>query len=412
MRQSSLFTKIARTAPSDAVSANAALLERGGFVYKNSAGVYSYLPLGLRVIRKITDIIREEMDALGSNEMLMPALIDRKHLDATGRWDVPVGYRVRGIGDATDAFTLGWTHEEVITEIVSHHLSSYRDLPFSAYQVQAKFRNEPRAKSGVLRGKEFIMKDMYSFHVSQEDFEAFYEKAKAAYARVFTRCGLNAYCVKAAGGAFTGNTTHEFQVVSSVGEDVIYVCAECRYAENKEITKLKAGDACSQCRGVVEEKTAIEVGNIFPLGTKYSDAFNLIKITLASGKKQSVVMGSYGIGISRLMGTIAEIHHDAAGLVWPASVAPFTVHLLDLTKSGTAAQEAYEALQKEAVAVLWDDREASAGEKLASADVLGIPLRVVVSEKTAGKIEIKKRDSKETIVGTVTDLMSKVKNIV
>ncbi len=410
MRQSSFFVKTSKTVPTDAVSANAALLERGGFVYKNAAGVYSYLPLGLRVIRKITDIARQEMDALGSEEMLMPALISRKYLDATGRWDVPVGYRARGIGDADDAFALGWTHEEVLTEIVSHHLSSYRDLPFSAYQVQTKFRNEPRAKSGILRGKEFIMKDMYSFHASSEDFEAFYEKTKKAYANIFKRCGLDAYCAKAAGGAFTGNITHEFQVISPVGEDVIYACAQCRYAENKEITKLKVGDACPECKGIIEEKTAIEVGNIFPLGTKYSDAFNC-KFIAADGAKKPVIMGSYGIGISRLMGTIAEIHHDAAGLIWPLSVAPFAVHLLDFTKSGTQAREIYEALQKEGVAVLWDDRDASAGEKLATADLLGMPLRAVVSEATAGKIEIKARNDAEVKLGTIADVIRAAKKV-
>ncbi len=405
MKQSSLFAKTSKTAPSDAVSANAALLERGGFVYKNSAGVYSYLPLGWRVIKKIADIVREEMDALGSHEMLMPALVEKKYLDATGRWDVEVGYRAHGIGEAADAFALGWTHEEVLTEIVSHHVSSYRDLPFSAYQVQTKFRNEARAKSGILRGKEFIMKDMYSFHASQEDFEAFYEKTKQAYANVFRRCGLDAYCARAAGGAFTGNVTHEFQVVSSVGEDVIYVCPKCRYAENKEVATVKAGDACPACGGIMEEKTAIEVGNIFPLGTKYSDAFNL-KFIAEDGTKKPVVMGSYGIGISRLMGTIAEIRHDGGGLMWPMSVAPFAVHLLDLTKAGSAAGDVCGALQKEGIAVLWDDRQASAGDKLAAADLLGIPVRAVVSEKTGGKIEIKRRDSAEAKLGDIGELLA------
>jgi prolyl-tRNA synthetase len=404
MRQSSLFAKTSKTAPTDAVSANAALLERGAFVYKNSAGVYSYLPLGWRVIRKIADIVRQEMDALGSNEMLMPALVDKKYLEATDRWGVDVGYRVRGIGEAVDAFALGWTHEEVLTEIVSHHINSYRDLPFSAYQVQTKFRNEARAKSGILRGKEFIMKDMYSFHATQEDFESFYEKTKQAYANVFARCGLDAYCTRAAGGAFTGNITHEFQVVSPVGEDVIYVCPKCRYAENKEVATVVQGDACPECKGVIEEKTAIEVGNIFPLGTKYSDAFNLT-FTAEDGVKKPVIMGSYGIGVSRLMGAITEVHHDEAGLVWPASVAPFAVHLLDFTKAGDAAKNAYEALQKRGVAVLWDDRQTSAGDKLATADLLGIPVRAVISEKTGDMIEIKRRDSAETKLGGIADLI-------
>lgn len=404
MRQSSLFTKVSKTAPSDAVSANAALLERGGFVYKNSAGVYSYLPLGLRVIKNITDIVREEMNAIGSNELLMPALVEKKYLDATKRWDVEVGYRAHGIGEAVDAFALGWTHEEVLTELVSHYINSYRDLPFSAYQVQTKFRNEPRAKSGVLRGKEFIMKDMYSFHASQEDFEVFYEKTKQAYTNVFRRCGLDAYCTRAAGGAFTGNITHEFQVISPVGEDNIYVCSACRYAENKEVATVKAGDACPSCKGVIEEKSAIEVGNIFPLGTKYADAFNCAYST-EDGAKKPVVMGSYGIGISRLMGTIAELHHDDAGLTWPASVAPFAVHVLDLTKAGAHVASVYEALQKAGIAVLWDDRDVSAGDKLATADVLGIPVRAIISEKTNGKIEIKRRTSTDVLVGDINDVV-------
>lgn len=409
MLQSSLFAKVSKTAPADAASANAALLERGGFTYKNSAGVYSYLPLGWRVIRNIMGIVREEMDALGSHEMLMPALVERKYLDATKRFDVEVGYRVRGIGEAADAFALGWTHEEVLTEIVSHHVSSYRDLPFSAYQIQTKFRNEARAKSGILRGKEFIMKDMYSFHASEEDFAAFYEKTKTAYMNVFRRCGLDAYCTKAAGGAFTGNVTHEFQVVSPIGEDSIYICPSCRYAENKEVATVKAGDACPACKGTIEEKAAIEVGNIFPLGTKYADAFNCA-YAAEDGTKAPVVMGSYGIGISRLMGTIAEIHHDAAGLVWPASVAPFSVHLLDLTKGGAAAGAAYEALQNEGIAVLWDDRTASAGDKLATADLLGIPVRAVVSEKTGDKIEIKARAGAAPALGDVRDLVAAAQN--
>lgn len=389
MRQSQLFAKVLREAPRDATSVNAQWLERGGFTHKNSAGVYSYLPLGFRVIRKISDIIREEMNAAGAEEMLMPALIEKKYLDATGRWDVPIGYRVKGVGEKEELFALGWTHEEVLTNIVSRYVSSYKDLPFAAYQIQTKFRNEPRAKSGVLRGKEFIMKDLYSFHATQEDFEAYYARMKEAYQNVFKRCGLEAIYTRAGGGAFTESVTHEFQVVSPVGEDTIFICSGCGYAENAEMSALKGGGECLHCKGTMEQKTAIEVGNIFPLGTKYAKALNLF-FTNEKGERLPVVMGSYGIGVSRLMGTIVETYHDEKGIIWPESVAPFTVHLLELGKA--SARKLYENLQKRNIAVLYDDRQASSGDKLAVADVLGMPWRAVVSEKTGEKIELKKRN--------------------
>ncbi len=402
MRQSQLFTRVLREAPKDAVSVNAQLLERGGFIYKNSAGVYSYLPLGLRVIKKISDIIREEMDAAGGQEMLMPALVEKKYLEMTGRWDVPVGYRVRGIGDTDEHFALGWTHEEVLTDIVSRYISSYKDLPFAAYQIQTKFRNEARAKSGVLRGREFIMKDLYSFHATQGDFEAYYETMKGAYHNVFKRCGLDAIYTAAGGGAFTASVTHEFQVVSPVGEDVIFVCSHCGYAENAEIATVKDGESCARCKeGLMHKKTAIEVGNIFPLGTKYADAFNLV-FTNEKGARASVIMGSYGIGVSRLMGVIVETHHDTQGIIWPETVAPFAVHLLELGKA--SAQKIYDNLQKQGIAVLYDDREASSGDKLTAADLMGIPWRAVVSDKTGDKIELKKRGEEAARMVTEKEL--------
>jgi prolyl-tRNA synthetase len=298
----------------------------------------------------------------------------------------------------------------VLTEIVSHYVSSYRDLPFSAYQIQTKFRNEARAKSGILRGKEFVMKDMYSFHASEEDFGKFYEAVKAAYARVFVRCGLDAYCTVAGGGAFTGNVTHEFQVITPLGEDTIYFCQKCRHAVNKEVATGGVGSPCAQCGGALEEKAAVEVGNIFPLGTRYSDAFNF-KFVAEDGSKKPVIMGSYGIGISRLMGVIAELYHDEAGLMWPTAVAPFAVHLLDLGKNPKAAEDVYHALLREGVEVLWDDRAASAGDKLATADLLGMPVRAVISEKTGDKIEIKLRSVREATLGTLADLIAAAKKI-
>lgn len=408
MRQSRLFSKPLREAPADAPSLNAKLLERAGFVHKNSAGIYSYLPLGWRVIQKISAIVREEMDALGAQELLMPALLDRKYLDATGRFDVPIGYEAYGKGDDNPSYVLGWTHEEVLTDIARHFVHSYKDLPFSAYQIQTKFRNEPRAKSGVLRGREFIMKDLYSFHASDSDFEAFYAQAAEAYRKVFTRCGLTALYTIAGGGAFTASVTHEFQVISPIGEDTVFSCSKCAYAENSEVATHQEGDACPKCGGAVEKHTAVEVGNIFPLGTKYSEAMGLTFLD-EKGASHPVVMGSYGIGISRLMGVIAETHGSETGLSWPSSVAPFSAHLLDFTRDN-AGSAAYDALTNLGVETLYDDRNASPGEKFAVADLVGIPFRAVVSDKTAGKIEVMARGGGEARLMDAAEFANLIKN--
>lgn len=398
MRQSQLFTKVSRTAPKDEVAKNAELLTRGGFIYKNSAGVYSYLPLGWRVIQKIAGIIREEMNTIGGQELLMAALHDKHYLEATGRWDVDVVFKVvsggKDAGTKEPSFNISWTHEELMAEIATKYVSSYKDLPFAAYQIQTKFRNEPRAKSGLLRGREFLMKDLYSFHASEEDLWKYYAQVAEAYKKIFERCGLKAYYTLAAGGDFTASNTHEFQVVADVGEDTIYVCenGKCEYAENKEISKLDDGGTCPKCGGRMRSKNAIEVGNIFPLGTKYAEAFNL-RFTDEKGEKKHVVMGSYGIGLGRVMATIVEVMADKNGIVWPASVAPFRAHLLAL--NGADGRGVYDDLQNAGIEVLYDDRDISAGEKFAEADLLGIPWRLVISPKTGGKIEVKKRDEKD-----------------
>ncbi len=399
MLQSELFTRTLKEAPKDEVSANAKLLTRGGFIYKNSAGVYTYLPLGWRVIRKIADIIREEMNAIGGEEMFMPAMVEKKYWDASGRWDLEVGFEAKGKKEKNSNFILGWSHEEVLAEIASKYISSYEDLPFYAYQIQTKFRNESRAKSGLLRGREFMMKDLYSFHTSEKDLFRYYEEVKKAYLKIFNRCGLKAIYTTAAGGDFTLSDTHEFQVATETGEDEIILCRLCGFAENKEITKYKAKERCPKCnKGVLEKLRTVEVGNIFPLGTKYAEAFNL-QFTTKEGRKKHVVMGSYGIGLGRVMGTIVEVYHDKEGIIWSESVAPFLVHLL-LVGEATAdlkkkTLDVYNKFKKAGVEVLYDDREGvSAGEKFADADLLGIPYRLVVSEKTIvqNKIEIKKRN--------------------
>ncbi len=405
MKQSQYFLKTSKSAPADDISVNAKFLEQGGFVYKNSAGIYTHLPLGWRVMQKIAQIIREEMNAISGQEMFMPAMHDKHYLKASGRWDVDVVFKVFEGAGKDPQFNISWTHEEIIAEIASKSVNSYKDLPFAIYQIQTKFRNEPRAKSGLLRGREFMMKDLYSFHASEEDLWKYYAQVGEAYTKVFERCGLKAYYTLAPGGEFTVSNTHEFQVVSDVGEDTILVCEKCGYAENTEVSKLKAGDKCPKCEGVISEKKSIEVGNIFPLGTKYSEAFNL-KFTDDKGEKHFVVMGSYGIGLGRVMGTAVEVYHDDKGIIWPESIAPFKVHLLSLKGGEEKAEEIYKQLLDSGVEVLYDDREASAGVKFADSDLIGIPWRILVSSKTLAQdsVEVKKRSETEAKLVKISDL--------
>lgn len=404
MKQSQLFGKTLKEAPKDELSANAKLLERGGFIYKNSAGIYTFLPLGFRVMNKIKTIIQEEMNAVGGQEMFMQALVEKKYMEPTDRWNLDVGFFAKGLNDKDANFVLGWSHEEILTAIASKYVNSYKDLPFAAYQIQTKFRNEARAKSGLLRGREFMMKDLYSFHVSEEDLTKYYARVADAYRKIFKRLDLEAIYTLAAGGAFTISNTHEFQVVSDVGEDTILVCRNCGYAENKEISGLGDGQKCLRCDGgKVEEKKVIEVGNIFPLGTKYSEAFDL-KFADKDGAKKYVVMGSYGIGLGRVMAAAVEVHHDNAGIIWPDEIAPFRVHLLEL--EGASGGEFYSSLQKAKISVLYDTRDMSAGEKFAEADLIGIPWRAVVSKKTGGKVELKARAQKETKLMSADELVN------
>jgi prolyl-tRNA synthetase len=413
MRLTQLFTKTLRERPADELAVNAQLLVRGGFVFKNSAGVYTFLPLGWRVMNKIMNIIREEMNAIGGQELFMPALVDKKYLEPTARWDLDVGYKVLDQkpenGDKYHSnFVLGWTHEEVLTAIASKYISSYKDLPFAAYQIQTKFRNEPRAKSGLLRGKEFIMKDLYSFHASERDFQIYYEKVKEAYLNIFKRCGLDVIYTIAAGGVFTTGNTHEFQVISDVGEDTILICLDCHYAENSEISELKDAGSCSKCGGRVAEKKSIEVGNIFPLGTKYSASLGL-EFDDENGVKNSVFMGSYGIGVSRLMATIVEVFNDMQGIIWPESVAPFKVHLIVLDDQKNVSERIYRDFINSGIDVLYDDRsDQSVGEKFADADLIGCPFRVVISRKTLDQkgAEVKKRNETESHLVSLSKLKS------
>lgn len=404
MRQSELFTKTLKEKPKGEESVNAILLQRAGFVYKEMAGVYSFLPLGLRVLKKVENIIREEMNAIGGQEVhlavLQPAELWRK----TDRWDKGIGKEVMYKCEGGE-LGLGPTHEEMLTDIVSHYIQSIDDLPKYIYQIQTKFRKEARAKSGLLRGREFPMKDLYSFHATEQDFKNYYEKVKRAYLRIFERCGLKAIVTEASGGDFTKEFSHEFQVLSEDGEDTIIYCPSGDFAQNKEITKHKQGGKCPVCSAELVEARSIEVGNIFPLGCKYSQALGAL-FTDKDGKRKPIVMGCYGIGVSRLLGSIVEIHHDEKGIIWPEEITPFTAHLIALHQAEQKADEIYENLRKAGIEVLYDDRgDKSAGAKFAEADLIGCPLRVVVSEETLKQdsVEVKNRGEKQTKLVAIKD---------
>jgi len=428
MRQSQLFTETQKEAPKDEKSINAQLLIRAGFVDKLMAGVYSYLPLGFLVLKKIENIIREEMQKIGGQEVFLPALHPKENWIRTNRWKYKEMFKLKSRSGKD--YSLGWTHEEIITPLVKKFVKSYKDLPVFVYQIQNKFRDEFRAKSGLLRGVEFLMKDLYSFHQDEEDLSKYYEKVKKAYFQIFKRCGLGkkTYLTLASGGAFS-QYSHEFQAVTPYGEDTIYLCPKCKLAINKEIIEEEKYQ-CPRCQSKkLEIKRAIELGNIFKLKDKFSRAFDFTFID-REGKKKPILMGCYGIGLSRLMGAIVEVYHDEKGICWPKEVAPFQIHLISLAKTssqhetrsalpGTViknratvkkiAEKLYQDLQKEKIEVLYDDREdKTPGEKFADCDLIGIPMRVVVSEKTLAKnsVEIKKRDKKETKLIKIKDLFS------
>ncbi len=416
MRQSQLFTKTRREAPKEEVSTNAKLLIRAGYINKEMAGVYSFLPLGLRVRDKIAGIIREEMNSVGGVELEMTALQNQELYEKTGRWsdDVVDNWFKTKLKSGTE-LGLGFTHEEMITEMLKNHISSYKDLPVYAYQIQTKFRNEERAKSGLMRGREFLMKDLYSFNDNQESLDDFYDQMKGAYERIFERVGLGdlTYITYASGGTFS-KYSHEYQTLSEAGEDTIYVSEEKKLAINKEVLTEETLSELGVKKEDLVEKKAIEVGNIFKLGTKFSSALGLI-YTDEQGEKQPVVMGSYGIGLGRLMGTVAEVLSDDKGLIWPKSIAPFTLHIVSLgikdSEAYKVAEELYKHCGEKGLEVFFDDRDIAAGEKFADADLLGMPYRVVVSDKTLkeGKFELKERKSGEVKMVNLSELLAIVK---
>jgi prolyl-tRNA synthetase len=406
MRQSALFTKTRRDAPKDEVATNAQLLIRAGFIHKEMAGVYDLLPLGLRVVEKIKQIVREEMNTIGGQELMMSSLQRKELWETTDRWDdekVDVWFKSQLKSGGEVGF--GWSHEEPISDMMRNYIASYRDLPRYVYQFQNKLRNELRAKSGIMRGREFVMKDMYSFSLTEEAHKEFYDRATEAYLRVFERVGLGArtFVTFASGGAFT-EFSHEFQTLSDAGEDTIYVHKEKNIAINAEVLRPEVLNTLGIEQSELEEAKAAEVGNIFSFGGTKSEQLGLL-YTDEAGASIPVILGSYGIGITRLLGVLVEIFSDAKGIIWPASVSPFAVHMIAIAGSNTEvekeADRLYDLLTENGIDVLYDDRDRRVGEKFADADLIGIPTRLVISEKTisAGGVEVVSRASgKATLI--------------
>jgi prolyl-tRNA synthetase len=393
MRQSQLFAKPKKEAPKEAETISHHLLVRADFIDQLSSGIYSFLPLGKRVHDKIEKIIREEMLNLGAQEIYLPVLIPKNLWQITERWEKiePPLFKLKDIHGKE--FGLGPTHEEVITELVKTRIKSYKDLPISLFQIQSKFRNEMRPTGGLLRVREFMMKDLYSFHQTKEDALDFYQKVKKAYFKIFQRCGLKkVICLEAEPGTIGGELSHEFMVLAETGEDTIFLCQKCGFSS--KTTKI-----CSKCHNKLVKKNCIEIGHIFYLGEKYSRAMDANFVN-KEGKKEPIIMGCYGIGIGRVMASIIEIFHDQKGMIWPKEIAPFSVHFISLLPSEkqNLAEKIYQDLKKKGIEVLYDDRlDKTAGEKFAEADLIGIPIRIVISEKTLAKnsLEIKRRAERQ-----------------
>ncbi|MDP3965332.1 MAG: aminoacyl--tRNA ligase-related protein [bacterium] len=394
MRQSQLFTRTRKSAPKDEVAKNAQLLIRAGYIHKEMAGVYSYLPLGLRVQNNIMRVIREEMNAIGGQEIVMTALQSPELWAKTDRWNTAADVWFTTKLFSGTELGLGFTHEEPLTALLTEYISSYKDLPVYIYQFQTKFRNEKRAKSGIMRSREFIMKDMYSFSRNEAEFKEFYEKCAGAYKKIFDRVGIGAQTFRtfSSGGTFS-RFSDEFQTVCEAGEDTVYIHKEKGIAVNKEVyTDEVLAELGIKKEELIEAK-AIEVGNIFPLGTRFSDALGLTYKN-DKGAATPVIMGSYGIGPGRVMGAIVEVLSDEKGIVWPKEIAPFQAHLIAISGGNkdvvAEADNLYNLLAEHGIETLYDDRDVRAGEKFADSDLIGIPTRLVISEKTLaeGGVEV------------------------
>lgn len=413
MLYSKLFGKTQKNIPSQFEAKSHELLTKAGFIDQVASGIFDYLPLGKKVLSKIENIIREEMNKIGAQEILMPSLHPKTLWEKTNRWNtVDVLFKTKN--QLGQEYALAPTHEETVTLLAKKFIKSYKDLPLALYHITPKFRDEPRPKSGILRGREFGMKDLYSFHTNKKDLTNFYQKVIDAYLKIFHRCGLSDIKItEASGGSFTKKFSHEFNVITPAGEvDLIY-CENCNFVQNEEISQLKLGDNCPKCqKGIIKKDRAIEVGNIFDLGTRFSQAFDLT-YTDNQGKKQYPFMGCYGIGTTRLVGTIVEVHHDKNGIIWPKNVAPYQCHFIGLDLKDKKTRDncfnIYKQLLESRIDVLFDDREEiSAGEKFADADLIGIPIRLVISKKTQDKVEMKKRNKSKIEILSLNKLLSRL----
>ena len=405
MKYSKLFGKSIKESPKDEVSINAKLLLKAGFIDKLMAGSYSLLPLGFRVKEKIEEIIREEMNKTGALEMLMPLLHPKNIWNETGRWESAKEVMYQFLKDDKE-YALSFTHEEIVVDLIRKHITSYKDFPVKIYHFSTKFRSELRAKSGILRGREFLMKDLYSLHESQKDLDDYYWKVSDAYIKIFKRIGFDVKITEASGGVFTENNTHEYQVLCETGEDIVYYCINCEFAQNKEVANVKEGGKCPKCKGEIKSGKAIEAGNIFRFGTYYSEKMNA-SFTDKNGKKSFPYFGSYGIGVTRLIGIAVELFHDDKGIIWPKSIAPYKVHLIGLNEK---AEAIYNDLREKGIEVLFDDRrEVSPGQKFADCDLIGIPVRLVVSDKTKDKIEWKERSSTKTELLDIEEVIRRLR---
>jgi len=449
VRYSQLFGKTLRQVPKEAETISHQLLTRAGYIDQLASGIYSFLPLGWRVHRKIENIIREEVNAIGGQEVFLPTLQPKSLWERTDRWgqmDPPL-FKLKDRHHRELA--LGSTHEEVITDLAARYVESYKDLPRYLYQIQNKFRNEMRSTGGLLRVREFVMKDLYSFHTDEKDLAVYFKKVIEAYHKIFKRCGLKAVACQALGGSIGGSETYEFQVLASAGEDKVSLCEKCGWAASEELTVVRGaglatlaqgpsaprelgaapperslspnprptgtpiGTKCPQCGGKLEVSSSIENGHIFKLGTKYSEPLGAYFVD-RDGQKKPIWMGCYGIGIGRLMATVVEAHHDDKGIIWPPAVAPYAVHLISIDSSATeTAEKLYGSLEKSGVDILFDDRDESAGVKLKDADLIGVPVRVVVSKRSmaAGGVEISRRDRQSSQMIGVDQLAERIAEV-
>jgi len=406
MRYSKLFGKTLKgTAPKGAETISHQYLVKGGFIDQLAAGIYSFLPLGWQVHQKIENIIREEMNGIGGQELLLPTLQPKSLWQESQRWDSmdPPLFVLKD--QHQKEYALGSTHEEVMTDLARKFIKSYKDLPLYLYQIQNKFRNEIRATSGLLRVREFMMKDLYSFHTDKKDLDEYYQKVIKAYKKIFNRCGFIIKVVEASSGTIGGDVSHEFMMLCQTGEDRIVFCPKCDFATSKEELKK-----CPKCQSLLKNGRAIENGHVFKLGTKYSKTMK-VYFTDRKGNKKLIWMGCYGIGLGRLMASIIEAHHDKQGIIWPKEIAPYQVHLIELKTKNLklSGEKIYQELQNKGIEVLYDDREdVSAGVKFADADLIGIPVRLVVSEKAKDKIEWKNRDSQKVELLTLSEVIKKL----